>query len=61
MADISASKVKELRERTQAGMSDCTRPIVRSRSKIQYAPTANMKKMPMITSNAVFVAETSGW
>ena len=34
-------------------MSEQTRSIVLSRSKIQYAAAANVKKMPIITSNAV--------
>ena len=47
--------------RWRRGTSDCTSPIPRSRSKIQYAPTANMKKMPISTSNAVRVTETARW
>jgi hypothetical protein len=34
------------------GNSDATKSIVRSRSKIQYAAVANMKKIPISTSNA---------
>src|SRR5579862_6479067 len=43
------------------GDSDCTSAIVLSRSKIQYAATANMKKMPTSASNAVFVTVSAGW
>ena len=42
-----STHVSRVTRRCFGGTIDCTRPIVRSRSKIQYAPTANMKKMPI--------------
>ena len=56
-----STHVSRVTRRCFGGTIDCTRPIVRSRSKIQYAPTANMKKMPTSTSNAVFVTSSAGW
>jgi elongation factor Ts len=44
MADISASKVKELRERTQAGMSDCKSALVEASGDMEKAVDIILKK-----------------
>ena len=37
MADITASMVKELRDRTQAGMSDCKQALVEATGDMEKA------------------------
>ena len=44
MADIKASMVKELRERTQAGMSDCKNALVESGGDMEKAVLVILKK-----------------
>jgi elongation factor Ts len=44
MADITASMVKELRERTQAGMSDCKAALVESAGDMEKAVEIILKK-----------------
>jgi elongation factor Ts len=44
MADITASMVKELRERTQAGMSDCKNALVESAGDMDKAVEIILKK-----------------
>jgi elongation factor Ts len=44
MADISASMVKELRERTQAGMSDCKNALVEASGDMEKAVEIILKK-----------------
>src|ERR1700684_2154539 len=44
MADITASMVKELRERTQAGMSDCKSALVESAGDMEKAIEVILKK-----------------
>lgn len=44
MADITASMVKELRERTQAGMSDCKKALVESGGDMEKAVEVILKK-----------------
>ncbi len=44
MADITASMVKELRERTQAGMSDCKNALVEAAGDMEKAVEVLLKK-----------------
>ncbi len=44
MADITASMVKELRERTQAGMSDCKAALVEASGDMEKAVEVILKK-----------------
>src|SRR5690348_15482973 len=44
MADITASMVKELRERTQAGMSDCKNALVEAGGDMEKAVETILKK-----------------
>src|SRR5580700_4060191 len=44
MADITASMVKELRERTQAGMADCKNALVESAGDMDKAVDVILKK-----------------
>jgi elongation factor Ts len=44
MADITASMVKELRERTQAGMSDCKAALVEAGGEMEKAVDIILKK-----------------
>ncbi len=44
MADITATMVKELRERTQAGMSDCKSALVESSGDMEKAVEVILKK-----------------
>jgi elongation factor Ts len=44
MADITASMVKELRERTQAGMSDCKNALVEAGGDMEKAVEVILKK-----------------
>ncbi len=44
MADITASMVKELRERTQAGMSDCKNALVETAGDMEKAVEVILKK-----------------
>jgi elongation factor Ts len=44
MADITASMVKELRERTQAGMSDCKNALVEASGDMEKAVEIILKK-----------------
>src|SRR5437868_13085769 len=44
MAEIKASMVKELRERTQAGMTDCKNALVESNSDMDKAVEIILKK-----------------
>src|SRR5579859_3217902 len=44
MPDITASMVKELRERTQAGMSDCKNALVESGGDMEKAVEVILKK-----------------
>src|SRR5437773_6610603 len=44
MAEITASMVKELRERTQAGMSDCKNALVEAGGDMEKAVEVIMKK-----------------
>ena len=44
MADITASLVKELRERTQAGMADCKNALVETGGDIDKAVEVILKK-----------------
>src|ERR1700691_5521280 len=44
MADITASMVKELRERTQAGMSDCKNALVEALGDMEKAVEVILKK-----------------
>ncbi len=44
MADITASMVKELRERTQAGMSDCKNALVEANGDLDAAVEVILKK-----------------
>jgi elongation factor Ts len=44
MADITASMVKELRERTQAGMSDCKNALVEASGDMEKAVEVILKK-----------------
>lgn len=44
MADITASMVKELRERTQAGMSDCKNALVEATGDMEKAVEIILKK-----------------
>jgi elongation factor Ts len=44
MADITASMVKELRERTQAGMADCKNALVESSGDMEKAVEVILKK-----------------
>jgi elongation factor Ts len=44
MADITASMVKELRERTQAGMSDCKAALVEAAADMEKAVEIILKK-----------------
>ena len=44
MADITASMVKELRERTQAGMSDCKNALVEAAGDMEKAVEVILKK-----------------
>src|SRR5579872_6125890 len=44
MADIKASMVKELRERTQAGMNDCKNALVESGGDMEKAVEVILKK-----------------
>jgi elongation factor Ts len=44
MADITASMVKELRERTQAGMSDCKSALVEASGDMEKAVEVILKK-----------------
>src|SRR5579871_1806364 len=44
MADITASMVKELRERTQAGMSDCKNALVEAQGDMEKAVEVILKK-----------------
>src|SRR5450432_2574880 len=44
MADIKASMVKELRERTQAGMSDCKNALVETDGDMEKAVEVILKK-----------------
>ncbi|HSY22549.1 MAG TPA: translation elongation factor Ts [Polyangiaceae bacterium] len=44
MADITASMVKELRERTQAGMADCKTALVETGGDMEKAVEAILKK-----------------
>jgi len=44
MADITASMVKELRERTQAGMADCKTSLVETGGDMEKAVEAILKK-----------------
>ena len=55
------SHVSRIRFRFGLGNKDATRSIVLSRSKIQYAADANVKKIPINTSNAVIPACASGF
>ena len=56
-----STQVSRVTRRCRSGTTDCTSAIVLSRSKIQYAATANMKKIPTRISNAVFVIVSAGW
>src|ERR1700677_5226254 len=44
MADITASMVKELRERTQAGMADCKNALVEAMGDMEKAVEVILKK-----------------
>ncbi|MGH7434082.1 MAG: translation elongation factor Ts, partial [Polyangiaceae bacterium] len=44
MADITASMVKELRERTQAGMADCKSALVEASGDMDKAVEVILKK-----------------
>src|SRR6202021_2077361 len=44
MADITASMVKELRERTQAGMADCKAALVEAGGEMEKAVEVILKK-----------------
>jgi elongation factor Ts len=44
MAEIKASMVKELRERTQAGMADCKNALVESSGDMDKAVEIILKK-----------------
>jgi len=44
MADITASMVKELRERTQAGMADCKNALVEAQGDMEKAVEIILKK-----------------
>src|SRR5579862_9863170 len=44
MADITASMVKELRERTQAGMADCKNALVEALGDMEKAVEVILKK-----------------
>jgi elongation factor Ts len=44
MADITASMIKELRERTQAGMSDCKNALVEAKGDMEQAVEVILKK-----------------
>ena len=44
MAEITASKVKELRDRTQAGMSDCKNALVEANGDMEKAVEVILKK-----------------
>ncbi len=44
MAEITAAKVKELRERTQAGMSDCKTALVEAEGDMELAVVNILKK-----------------
>ncbi|MGH7270629.1 MAG: translation elongation factor Ts, partial [Polyangiaceae bacterium] len=44
MANITASMVKELRERTQAGMADCKNALVESGGDMEKAVEVILKK-----------------
>src|SRR5579859_7894434 len=44
MAEITASMVKELRERTQAGMSDCKAALVEAGGEMEKAVEVILKK-----------------
>ena len=52
--------VSRIRFRFGRGTSEQTKPIARSRSKIQYAALANTKKIPITTSNAFRPNSTPG-
>lgn len=54
MADITAALVKELRERTGAGMMDCKKALVESNGDIELA-IENMRK-----SGAIKAAKKAG-
>jgi elongation factor Ts len=44
MADVSASMVKELRERTQAGMNDCRKALIETAGDMEKAVDVILKK-----------------
>ena len=56
-----STQVSRVTRRCLRGTIDCTSAIVPSRSKIQYAPTANMNRIPTRISNSVFVTVIAGW
>lgn len=68
MSNISASQVKELREKTGAGMMDCKKALVESNGNVEEAIdwlrkkglSATAKKAGRVTSEGLVAAVTAG-
>ena len=60
MADITASMVKELRERTQAGMSDCKAALVEAEGDMEKAVDVILKKGLAKSAKRAGAAATEG-
>ncbi|MCC6645069.1 MAG: elongation factor Ts [Polyangiaceae bacterium] len=60
MADITASMVKELRERTQAGMSDCKAALVEAEGDMEKAVEVILKKGLAKSAKRAGAAATEG-
>ena len=60
MADVTASMVKELRERTQAGMSDCKSALVEASGEMEKAVELILKKGLAKSAKRAGAAATEG-
>jgi elongation factor Ts len=60
MADVTASMVKELRERTQAGMSDCKSALVEASGDMEQAVELILKKGLAKSAKRAGAAATEG-
>ena len=60
MADVTASMVKELRERTQAGMSDCKSALVEASGDMEKAVEVILKKGLAKSAKRAGAAATEG-
>ncbi len=60
MADVTASMVKELRERTQAGMSDCKAALVEAGGEMEKAVEIILKKGLAKSAKRAGAAATEG-